>query len=119
MIRTGKEYIESLRDGRELYLGDEEVRDVTTHPKLRPYIERYFRAKGASAIDRLQVLKFIADYTINSYGGRMLQYEKYYAADPFRVAVVHFRYFPEREKFVELARAQIEKFRSIYGTLPT
>ncbi|MDJ0275173.1 MAG: 4-hydroxyphenylacetate 3-hydroxylase N-terminal domain-containing protein [Nitrososphaerota archaeon] len=87
--------------------------------KLRPYLERYFRAKGANAVDRLQILKFIADYTVNSYGGRMLQYEKYYAADPFRVAIVHFRYFPEKEKFVELARSQIEKFRSIYGIFPT
>jgi 4-hydroxyphenylacetate 3-monooxygenase len=39
MIRAGKEYIESSRDGRELYLGDEEVKDVTTHPKFRPTIE--------------------------------------------------------------------------------
>jgi aromatic ring hydroxylase len=42
------------------------------NPKIRPYLERYFRAKGANAIDRLQILKFIADYTINIYGGRML-----------------------------------------------
>jgi 4-hydroxyphenylacetate 3-monooxygenase len=34
--------------------------------KIRPYLERYFRAKGANVIDRLQILKFIADYTINS-----------------------------------------------------
>jgi aromatic ring hydroxylase len=87
--------------------------------KIRPYLERYFRAKGANAIDRLQILKFIADYTINSYGGRMLQYEKYYAADPFRVAIVHFRYYPEKDKFIELARSQIEKFRARYGVLPT
>jgi aromatic ring hydroxylase len=87
--------------------------------KIRPYLERYFRAKGANAIDRLQILKFIADYTINSYGGRMLQYEKYYAADPLRVAIVHFRYYPEKDKFTELARSQIEKFRARYGVLPT
>ena len=43
MIRTGKEYIESLRDGRELYLGDEEVKDVTTCLKLRPTIESIAR----------------------------------------------------------------------------
>jgi aromatic ring hydroxylase len=29
---TGAEYIESLRDGREVYLYGERVRDVTTHP---------------------------------------------------------------------------------------
>ena len=29
---TGDEYIESLRDGREVYLYGEKVDDVTTHP---------------------------------------------------------------------------------------
>src|SRR5262249_60286499 len=29
---TGKEYLESLRDGREIYIYGERVADVTTHP---------------------------------------------------------------------------------------
>jgi hypothetical protein len=49
----------------------------------------------------------------------MLQYEKYYAADPFRVAIVHFRYYPEKDKLTELARSQIEEVRARYGVLPT
>ncbi|GAA1395766.1 4-hydroxyphenylacetate 3-hydroxylase N-terminal domain-containing protein [Pseudonocardia kongjuensis] len=32
---TGDEYIESLRDGREIYLHGEKVDDVTTHPAFR------------------------------------------------------------------------------------
>lgn len=32
---TGDEYIESLRDGREIYLYGERVKDVTTHPGFR------------------------------------------------------------------------------------
>jgi 4-hydroxyphenylacetate 3-monooxygenase len=32
---TGDEYIESLRDGREVYLYGEKVGDVTTHPAFR------------------------------------------------------------------------------------
>ena len=32
---TGDEYIESLRDGREIYLYGERVKDVTTHPAFR------------------------------------------------------------------------------------
>jgi aromatic ring hydroxylase len=32
---TGGEYIESLRDGREIYLYGERVKDVTTHPAFR------------------------------------------------------------------------------------
>src|ERR1700716_3067847 len=32
---TGKEYLESLRDGREVYIQGERVADVTTHPAFR------------------------------------------------------------------------------------
>ncbi len=32
---TGKEYLESLRDGREIYIYGERVDDVTTHPAFR------------------------------------------------------------------------------------
>ncbi len=33
--RTGEEYLESLRDGREVYIYGERVKDVTTHPAFR------------------------------------------------------------------------------------
>src|SRR5256885_6016495 len=32
---TGQEYLESLRDGREVYIYGERVRDVTAHPAFR------------------------------------------------------------------------------------
>lgn len=32
---TGEEYLESLRDGREIWLNGERVKDVTTHPAFR------------------------------------------------------------------------------------
>jgi 4-hydroxyphenylacetate 3-monooxygenase len=32
---TGDEYLESLRDGREIWLYGERVEDVTTHPAFR------------------------------------------------------------------------------------
>src|SRR5437588_10363138 len=32
---TGKEYLESLRDGREIWIYGERVKDVTTHPGFR------------------------------------------------------------------------------------
>jgi 4-hydroxyphenylacetate 3-monooxygenase len=34
MLRTGKEHLESLRDGRIVYIGNERVDDVTRHPAL-------------------------------------------------------------------------------------
>ena len=35
MLRTGADYLASLRDGRRVILGSEEVTDVTTHPAFR------------------------------------------------------------------------------------
>ena len=35
MLKTGAEHLESLRDGRKVYIGDELVDDVTTHPAFR------------------------------------------------------------------------------------
>ncbi|HIO37437.1 MAG TPA: pyoverdin chromophore biosynthetic protein pvcC, partial [Rhodospirillales bacterium] len=32
MIKTGQQHLESLKDGRTIYIGDERVEDVTTHP---------------------------------------------------------------------------------------
>jgi 4-hydroxyphenylacetate 3-monooxygenase len=32
MIKTGKEYLESIRDGRQIYVGRERIEDATTHP---------------------------------------------------------------------------------------
>src|SRR5687767_15281097 len=35
MLKTGAEHLESLRDGRVVYIGSERVDDVTTHPAFR------------------------------------------------------------------------------------
>lgn len=39
MIRTGAEYIESIRDGREVYMAGERVKDVPTHPMFKPLVD--------------------------------------------------------------------------------
>lgn len=39
MIRTGEEYRESLRDGREVWIDGERVEDVTTHPAFKPIVD--------------------------------------------------------------------------------
>lgn len=44
---TGKEYLESLRDGREVYLNGEKVDDVTTHPAFRNAARSYARMYDA------------------------------------------------------------------------
>jgi 4-hydroxyphenylacetate 3-monooxygenase len=39
MIRTGEEYRESLRDGRQVWIDGEKVDDVTRHPAFRPIVD--------------------------------------------------------------------------------
>ena len=39
MIRTGRQYLESLRDEREIWIDGERVSDVTTDPRFRPVAE--------------------------------------------------------------------------------
>jgi 4-hydroxyphenylacetate 3-monooxygenase len=39
MIRTGQEYRESLRDGRQVFINGEQVDDVTRHPAFKPLID--------------------------------------------------------------------------------
>ncbi|MBM3355143.1 MAG: hypothetical protein FJY47_04820, partial [Betaproteobacteria bacterium] len=35
MLKTGKDHLEGLRDGRVVYIGSEQVKDVTAHPAFR------------------------------------------------------------------------------------
>ena len=44
---TGEEYIESIRDGREVYLYGDRVKDVTTHPAFRNSVRMTARLYNA------------------------------------------------------------------------
>ncbi|MGH2887577.1 MAG: 4-hydroxyphenylacetate 3-hydroxylase N-terminal domain-containing protein, partial [Solirubrobacteraceae bacterium] len=44
---TGKEYLESLRDGREIWIYGERVKDVTTHPAFRNTVRMIARLYDA------------------------------------------------------------------------
>ena len=44
---TGAEYIESLRDGRQVYINGERVRDVTQHPAFRNSVRSLARLYDA------------------------------------------------------------------------
>jgi 4-hydroxyphenylacetate 3-monooxygenase len=39
MIRTGQQYLDSIRDTREVYINGERVRDVTQNPMMKPLID--------------------------------------------------------------------------------
>jgi 4-hydroxyphenylacetate 3-monooxygenase/chlorophenol-4-monooxygenase component 2 len=40
MLRTGKQYLDALNDGRDVWVGDEKIDNVATHPKTRDYARR-------------------------------------------------------------------------------
>jgi aromatic ring hydroxylase len=40
MLRTGKQYLEALNDGRVVWVGDEKIDNVATHPRTRDYAQR-------------------------------------------------------------------------------
>jgi 4-hydroxyphenylacetate 3-monooxygenase len=39
MIRTGEQYRESLRDGRQVWMNGERIKDVSTHPAFKPAVD--------------------------------------------------------------------------------
>jgi len=39
MIRTGAQYIQSIRDGRDVFINGERVEDVATHPMFKPLVD--------------------------------------------------------------------------------
>ena len=38
-LRTGEEYRDSIRDGRQVYYDGDLVEDITTHPAFKPIID--------------------------------------------------------------------------------
>ena len=53
---TGQEYIESLRDGREIWIYGERVKDVTTHPAFRNTVRMLARQYDALHDHRKSIL---------------------------------------------------------------
>ena len=39
MIRTAAEYLDSIRDGRQVWINGEKVDDVPTHPMFKPLVD--------------------------------------------------------------------------------
>ena len=40
MIRTGEQYKDSIRDGREVYVNCERDKDVAKHPQFKPLVDK-------------------------------------------------------------------------------
>ena len=54
-IRRGEEYLESLRDGRCVWLMGQQVEDVTTHPALAGCAAAWLRSTTCSTTLRIRI----------------------------------------------------------------
>src|SRR5262249_39636978 len=60
MIRTGDDYRESIRDGREIWMNGERIEDVTSHPAFRPLVDARARIYGmAQDPDAQDVMSYV------------------------------------------------------------
>ena len=72
MIRTGEQYKDSIRDGREIHINGERVKDVTAHPQFKPLVD--IRAKiydmqhDAATRD---VMTVVQDGEVNAIGNAL------------------------------------------------
>ncbi|HKV55225.1 MAG TPA: 4-hydroxyphenylacetate 3-hydroxylase N-terminal domain-containing protein [Candidatus Binataceae bacterium] len=53
------------------------------NPEIAGYLEKYLRGKEVSALDRVQLFKLAWDLIGEPFGARQLQYEWFYAGDPY------------------------------------
>jgi 4-hydroxyphenylacetate 3-monooxygenase oxygenase component len=58
--------------------------------EIGPDIARYYRGSGVEAEERIRLFKLAWDATGTQFGQRMLQYERYYAGDPVRLAASYY-----------------------------
>ena len=58
--------------------------------EIGPDIARYYKGAGVDAEQRIRMFKLAWDATGTQFGQRMLQYERYYAGDPVRVAAAYY-----------------------------
>ncbi|MFO0998578.1 MAG: 4-hydroxyphenylacetate 3-hydroxylase N-terminal domain-containing protein [Alphaproteobacteria bacterium] len=67
---------------------------VMDNPEARRMFETYWAAPGQSAIERMKVFKLAWDLLGSEFGGRHMQYEKFYAGPSFIVRNHSFRECP-------------------------
>jgi anthranilate 3-monooxygenase (FAD)/4-hydroxyphenylacetate 3-monooxygenase len=53
------------------------------NPEIAVYLEKYLQGKGVAARDRVQLFKLAWDMIGEPFGSRQLQYEWFYAGDPY------------------------------------
>ena len=72
MIRTGDDYLNSIRDGREVFVDGERVEDVTTHPMFAPIVGVRARIYDMQSDARTRdVMTFTLDGEVNAIGNKL------------------------------------------------
>lgn len=74
---TGKEYLESLRDNREIWINGEKVKDVTTHPAFRNAARSIARMYDALHDEKTKsILTCETDTGNNGYTQKFFRFDK-------------------------------------------
>lgn len=70
-------------------------------------VHKYYRgAGGIAAVDRVRLFKLAWELAGDSFGMRAMQYERYYAGDPFRLVASNYTNYPNKHECEQLvARA--------------
>ena len=72
MIRTGEQYRDSLRDGREIHINGGRVADVTTHPMFKPLVDIRARIYDLQHDpETAPVMTYRADGETNAVGNKL------------------------------------------------
>ena len=64
--------------------------EVDLRSEIGPDIAQYYRGAGIEAEERIRIAKLAWDVTGTQFAQRMVQYERYYAGDPVRLAANYY-----------------------------
>jgi 4-hydroxyphenylacetate 3-monooxygenase len=87
---------------------------------LGPQIERYLKAAGAGARDRLALFHLAWDVACSAFGGRQALYERFFFGDPVRMAgalAATYEKGPAIERVREFLRQGLTEFEAPAGDL--
>lgn len=60
---------------------------------IAPDVEKYFQGAGTDAVERTRLFKLAWDISGEAFGGRQLQYERYFNGDPVRTTAGNFLFY--------------------------
>ena len=121
MIRTGEQYLDSIRDGRKIYIADELVTDPTSHPAFENIAQTYatlYDLKADPALsDKILIEYFSANGTGPTQGnaaGNIVKVSVRNYQAPLLVSPMLFA-LPD---FVTLSVSSVDKMEPFPGTPP-